>query len=192
MDEATLARIFQPFFTTKFTGRGLGLAAVLGIVQAHRGAVDVRSQVGQGTTVRLFLPLSLLASPGTIVVLDHDRDTRLVLTHDLESAGYLVVQGAVCPEGLALVERFGAKVRLVLFGLEGQRPETVAVLRQLHAGWPGLPLIVVAPADQRDRIPQIDTLADGFLGRPFGRRELLERVREVLGRGGQEVGWLPN
>ena len=51
MDEATLARIYEPFFTTKFMGRGLGLAAVQGIVRSHKGALKVSSRVGQGTIV---------------------------------------------------------------------------------------------------------------------------------------------
>ncbi|MEI7892148.1 MAG: ATP-binding protein [Myxococcales bacterium] len=58
MDERTLARVFEPFFTTKFLGRGLGLPAVQGIVRAHRGAITIQSAVGQGTTVRVFLPCS--------------------------------------------------------------------------------------------------------------------------------------
>jgi two-component system, cell cycle sensor histidine kinase and response regulator CckA len=56
MDAETNRRIFEPFFTTKFIGRGLGMAAVKGIVQAHKGAIFVKSTAGQGTTVRVILP----------------------------------------------------------------------------------------------------------------------------------------
>jgi signal transduction histidine kinase len=56
MDAATLERIFEPFFSTKFTGRGLGLAAVLGIVLRHRGGIQVDSQPGQGTAFRIAFP----------------------------------------------------------------------------------------------------------------------------------------
>lgn len=58
MDHDTLIRIFDPFFTTKFTGRGLGLAAVLGIMRGHKGCLQVKSVVGQGTTFRIYLPIT--------------------------------------------------------------------------------------------------------------------------------------
>lgn len=62
MDTTTLQRIFDPFFTAKFTGRGLGLASVLGIIQGHHGAIRVESVPEQGTTFTIVLPI--VTNPG--------------------------------------------------------------------------------------------------------------------------------
>jgi len=60
MDGETRERVFEPFFSTKFTGRGLGMAAVLGIVRGHHGAIGIESESGRGTTVRVLLPVEAI------------------------------------------------------------------------------------------------------------------------------------
>src|SRR5262249_35126857 len=73
MDAATRERIFDPFFSTKFTGRGLGLATVLGLVRAHRGALTVESRPGRGTVFRVFLPCTPVPAAASASVPSEDE-----------------------------------------------------------------------------------------------------------------------
>src|SRR5262245_48520687 len=103
MDAATEQKVFDPFFSTKFAGRGLGLATVIGIVRRHRGALAVTTAPGRGTTFRVFLPRAPVAAPAdaaatpaipeaeprgrTILVVDDEDDVRAVTQHMLERLG---------------------------------------------------------------------------------------------------------
>ena len=98
MDEETVKRIFDPFFSTKFLGRGLGLSAALGIVRGHKGAIQVTSAPGQGTTFEVLFPASAEAEvrarpredtqtgagQGTILVVDDEEIVRSVLRQSLD------------------------------------------------------------------------------------------------------------
>jgi two-component system cell cycle sensor histidine kinase/response regulator CckA len=110
-----IEKIFDPFFSTKFTGRGLGLAVVLGIVRAHQGAVTVESKMGQGSVFRIFLPVSVEAIPqkpvhvaptrniaggglsachaqaGTLLVAEDDPAVRQALAKMLQRLGFTVL-----------------------------------------------------------------------------------------------------
>ncbi|MBI3792756.1 MAG: PAS domain-containing protein, partial [Gemmatimonadetes bacterium] len=110
MDRATMARVFEPFFSTKFAGRGLGLAAVLGIMRAHKGAIGLDSKRGEGTTFTLLFPASgkarteayimprrtppsaLAVGGGTILVVDDDETVREVAHQILKRAGFRVLR----------------------------------------------------------------------------------------------------
>ena len=70
MDEQTLNRAFEPFFTTKFWGRGLGMAEVMGIVKGHHGNINVESEIGKGTTIRVLLPVSKKSQALPVQVID--------------------------------------------------------------------------------------------------------------------------
>jgi hypothetical protein len=120
MDAATISRIFDPFFSTKFTGRGLGLAAVHGIVHAGKGFIDVQSAPGVGATFQVFLPASektlskAETAPGpsrqerrgasTILVVDDDDMVRRLACMTLRGCGYSVLEakdGKDAPQLLA-------------------------------------------------------------------------------------------
>ena len=120
MDAETLGRIFDPFFSTKFAGRGLGLAAVLGIVRGHKGALKVSSQPVKGTTFRILLPAEGPCSNdarsehgsarefrghGLVLVADDETGVRALARNILERAGFKVITAANGREALDLYKR---------------------------------------------------------------------------------------
>ena len=128
MDEETKTRIFDPFFSTKFTGRGLGLSAVVGIIRTHRGVVSVESAPGQGSVFTVVLPAASVApvtvevnsvraadtrGEGKILVADDEELVRNMARAALEQSGYAVESAhdgktavekfALCPDQFAAV-----------------------------------------------------------------------------------------
>jgi PAS domain S-box-containing protein len=132
MDAATRARIFEPFFTTKPQGKGvgLGLPAVYGTVKAHRGAIDLRSEPGKGTTFTVWLPAVLARAPGApekpaeparrrarVLVIDDEPLVRSSAERMLRSLGHEVISAGLGAEGLALFERERARLDLVILDM---------------------------------------------------------------------------
>ncbi len=128
MERKTIDRIFEPFFSTKFTGRGLGMAAVLGIVRGHKGAIKVYSEVGKGTTFKVLLPASArpvelfnsnnpaeqLQGSGLVLLVDDDETVRTIGREMLNEFGFDVVTAA---DGAEAVEIFRKQHEQILFAL---------------------------------------------------------------------------
>lgn len=132
MDPRTCARIFDPFYSTKFVGRGLGLASVLGIVRGHRGSIQVDSQIGRGTTIRVLLPAmewkenkekalgdapGALKANGAVLLIDDDPSIRQVGAEMLKLLGFSVMTAPDGHKGVELFKAYKDTIDLVVLDL---------------------------------------------------------------------------
>jgi two-component system cell cycle sensor histidine kinase/response regulator CckA len=197
MDEATRAHIFEPFFTTKGPGKGtgLGLSTVYGIVKQSHGFIWVESEVGQGTSFKIYLPRvteaagtdrpakTAVSSSGTetILLVEDNAGLRKLVTRFLAPAGYTVLGAANGEDALRLLERHDAPVHLLLSdvvmpGMSGrQLAERLAPIR------PGMKVLYMSgyTSDTIVRHGVLDAQVP-FLNKPFTAAALLRKVREVL------------
>jgi PAS domain S-box-containing protein len=196
IDKDDIDKIFDPFFTQKFLGRGLGLPIVLGIVRAHYGVVTVTSTIGSGSEVRVYLPifageLSLppsqpikvpeIVESGTVLVVD-DEPLLLQLAYAvLSNHGFTVLTAKNGHEALEVFRQHRESIScvlcdLVMPGIDGW--ETLTALRKLA---PDIPVILSSGFDQ-DEVMAGDhaELPQYFLGKPYDLTDLLEAIKEAL------------
>jgi CheY-like chemotaxis protein len=202
MDEATLSRIFDPFFSTKFTGRGLGLAAVQGIVRSRHGFIDVHSSRGAGSTFRIFLSTSAEkpataipagSRPGTsgrgrlapILVVDDEELVREMVCTALRDQGYEVLEAKNGKDAREVLAAAATLPTLVLLDLTMPVMGGAELVPILNHDYPGLRVIVTSgyPEEDARRDLPPEAIAD-FLQKPYTLTTLVDKVEEVLHRGG--------
>lgn len=194
MPPEVVDRVFEPFFTTKETGQGtgLGLATSLGIVESHRGFMEVTSAPGAGSRFVIHLPASTdravpvpaaaRARPGRgelILVVEDQPGVRHSTARALEANGYRVVTAA---DGEEAVARFGEHVDdvalvltdMMMPGMDGA--ETVRRIRQVR---PDVPAVITSGL-VHEATDVTDRLAVPFLAKPYGTGQLLEAVGQAL------------
>lgn len=198
MDDTTKASIFEPFFTTKEVGKGtgLGLATVYGIVKQSAGYIWVYSELGKGTTFRLFFPrVSEAAETSiqpakkaqpcggseTILLVEDDEGLREMMATSLGTAGYTVLETGKPQAALELVAKHHGPVHLLLSDIVLPQTSGVQLFKLLKVSAPDLKVIFISgyAADMLGRHDPLPAKA-AFIEKPFGRDSLLSTVRTVL------------
>ncbi|MCA9236752.1 MAG: PAS domain-containing protein [Planctomycetales bacterium] len=200
MTDEVRSRILDPFFTTKLAGRGLGLAAVAGIVRSHNGALAVDSVPNQQTTFAIYLPCSHrkatspydqgspaklvagAAHSGELLVVEDDPAVRGYIRRALVQAGYEV---HTAEDGRAGLQKFAdldaSRLKLVIVdftmpGLDGGQ-----VRDHIREAAPQLPVLLMSGYGQ-DVLSEPLTQFDDFIAKPFTPRELVDKVSDFLQR----------
>jgi CheY-like chemotaxis protein len=193
MDEPTRGRVFEPFFSTKERGHGLGLAACLGIVSAHGGAVLVESEVGRGSCFSVLLPASgdesvPSARPATarpsgrpckVLIVDDEPLVRKQLRRTLELRGYTVAEAVNGRSALATA----GEVRPDVIILDMTMPDIdgAEVLARLRASGSRVPVIVSSGyLDVSVERKLTRGEFQGFLAKPYGASDLAAAIEHAL------------
>jgi signal transduction histidine kinase len=197
MEESVRQRIFEPFFTTKGQGRGtgLGLSIVHGVVTQHRGAVEVSSAPGHGTTFRVFLPLAppgVCALPretplapaargtGSVLLVEDDPQVNRIVRLTLEEAGYAVTSVENGRQGVAALSD-GRHFDLLVSDVIMPEMNGVELLAEARRRAPGLPAILMS-GYTADALERSGPLPEGveLLQKPVTPQRIRAKVQEAL------------
>jgi CheY-like chemotaxis protein len=201
MDDETLSRIFEPFFTTKQDGKGsgLGLSTVYGIVEQSGGQIEVESQIGTGTTFRIYFPavkeavqeteslppvdLSPVAARETILLVEDEDSLRQAAALALQEQGYKVVEVRNGIEAVRICDELQDELHLLITDVVMPQMDGRQLAAHVNRVRPGTKILYVsgyakgAILDKGALEPNAE-----FLAKPFRLSELLQKVGEMIGK----------
>jgi CheY-like chemotaxis protein len=196
-----LSQIFEPFYTTKFVGRGLGLALTVGILQAHHGAIIVDSTLGKGTTVRVLFPLvspvtkQITSVPkesstvetkpsmtGNILFADDEPIILLAGQMMLEQFGFTVYTAANGLEAVEMV-RSGREFRAIVLDILMPEMDGIEAMQEIRKIDPTIPILLISGYSEDD-LPLDDdqeNRPDAFIAKPVRLADMQEKLEMLLG-----------
>jgi len=201
ISSSAIKKIFDPFYTTKFTGRGLGLANVLGIINLHHGAIKIESNVGVGTEFSIYFPITetqsnstYLAEPKTpadtsskfasIFIIDDEVDAREVTGKILRFLGYEIHAGGSFDELKSLLdEHYSEKeTQLLLMDVEMPGKTGIEIIHNQLDQYEKLKIVLMSGHHRsfiRDQLNKKGTKINGFLQKPYTMEDLKELMNSL-------------
>ena len=196
MDNQTLERIFDPFFSTKDMGRGtgLGLASVYGIVKSHDGYIDVESEKGQGTTFTIFLPATekgiedhaeadarLIKGSGTLLIVDDEELVLDVGVNMLEKLGYTVLAAKNGKEAVDIFKANKNKIKMIILDIIMPDMGGGEVYDKIKAINPDVKVLLSSGYSvDGQAIELLERGCKGFMQKPFTMEELSGKITQIL------------
>ncbi|MDQ6971813.1 MAG: PAS domain-containing protein, partial [Mariprofundaceae bacterium] len=198
MNDETKMRLFEPFYTTKFTGRGLGMSAILGIVRGHNGAIKVYSELNKGTTIKVLLPASgALAAPldipqgvddagrhaagGLVLIVDDEETIRTVAAMMLEAAGYRTLQAGDGLEGVEMLKAHRDEVDCVLLDMTMPRMGGEEAFTEMRRINPDVRVLLSSGYNEQTATQRFTGKGlAGFVQKPYTPELLLNALGDVL------------
>lgn len=196
MDEKTKERIFEPYFTTKDTGKGtgLGLSMVYGIIRQHDGYINCYSELGKGTTFKIYLPLAKLEvkeeriislpparGTETILLAEDDASVRKFTKATLEQWGYTVIEAEDGEDAIKAFKEYRDKIQLLVSDVIMPKMNGKEAYEEIKKITPDIKAIFMS-GYTANIIHKKGILEEGinFISKPISPNELLRKVREVL------------
>jgi len=198
MDRETRERIFEPFYTTHFMGRGLGMASVYGIIRGHDGAIAVESEPGRGTAIRIYLPAiaaekevsekvaersqnELPKGKETILIIEDEQEIMELTRYALTSLGYRVLEAETARKSIEIAKTFDGRIDLALLEIKLSDMLGDEVYPLIMEARPDLKVIVFSGYNIDGPVQRIlDAGAEGFIKKPFPISILAGEVRKIL------------
>ena len=193
--EGDLKDLFDPYYSNKFPGRGMGLALVLGIVRVHEGAIAVESKPGRGTTFRVYLPLAAEAGAqppgkgkgaavsgrGKVLLAEDDEGVRMMTAKLLARMGFEVIQAVDGAEAVELFAKRKDEIRWVLSDVTMPRMDGWDVLTAVRKLCPGMPVVLATGYDPSSMgVDDYPDQPEMLLRKPYGFVELQEAIEKVI------------